>query len=321
MESRRKNLLLFLLAAGLFVGWWFLPVVKLEEAPPDFSAGLPDQKTAYRTDRPWEPLNIIDIHGHIGTYRGFDLSKETLLDNIQRWGVKMVLVSNIDGAGLPEMTRDLDEREANREAEDVVSQYSTVLRGLLWTRPADGSITRIEGFLLAQAEPGAVHTFVGLKFHPEMNQFAADDPVVDPYLALCEKYEMPAVFHSGAAGSNSDPEKIYAVAKRHPTVPIVLYHSGFEGNHDAAIEVAKKARAAGDADLYLETAQMDPDSVIKAILEVGSDRVMFGTDACYYGADHYSHYEKLIQRLLLDLSEEEFAQVVRENAKHVFNLD
>src|SRR5207237_771547 len=114
----------------------------------------------------WSSLNIVDAHAHIGTFRGFEIGLETLLQDM--------------------------------------------------------------------------NTF-GSKFHPELNHYDADDPRVDSYLKLCEKFQIPAVFHCGLPGSHSSPERIYVIAKRHPMVPIVLYHMVFFGPHQDAIAIAKQA--------------------------------------------------------------------------------
>lgn len=37
----------------------------------------------------WAQYKVIDIHTHIGTFRGFDLSSQTLLVNLKARGVKM----------------------------------------------------------------------------------------------------------------------------------------------------------------------------------------------------------------------------------------
>jgi len=151
-----------------------------------------------------------------------------------------------------------------------------------------------------------------------MNQFDADDLLRDPYLKLCAKYQVPAVFHSGPANSNSDPEKIYQVAKRHPSVAIILYHMGFGTDHQQAVDVVESALLKGDANLYLDTAQANPKAVLKAINTVGADRVLFGSDVSFFGEDHYQGYLPMLQLLKNQLSEEDFLKVVRENAKRLF---
>ncbi len=263
----------------------------------------------------WHALQIIDAHAHIGSFRGYDLSTENLLANIERFGVRLALISNIDGAHLPERTLDLDENSANRITLETVRKHPGKLRGLAWSRPSDpqGSPANLEPYLRE-------HGFVGVKLHPDMNQFPADSACVDGYLALCAKYEVPAVFHSGAKGENSGPEKIYAAAKRHPDVPIVLYHMGFLGPHNDAIATVKESLQKKDAQLYLETSQADPEAVLQAIKELGADRVLFGTDATYYGQQHYERYIAMIDKLQKNLSTGDFAKVVRENAKRLFKL-
>lgn len=269
----------------------------------------------------WASDRIIDIHGHIGEFRGYDLTTATLLANIDRFGVRLVLVSNIDGAELPGTTANTDELTTNRVTVETVRKYPGKLRGLIWTRPKDGSPAQIEPMLretLSTTDKSRI--FVGLKIHPEMNDFPADDPRVDGYLALCEKYRLPAVFHSGKKGTNSAPEKIYAAARRHPRVPVILYHMGFGRDHANALSVAKEAATKRDAQLYVETAQADPEAVLQAIKDLGSERVLFGTDATYYGRDHYARYDALLARLKRELSAEDYGKVVRGNAERLFGL-
>ncbi len=267
-----------------------------------------------KTNSTWKDYSIIDIHAHIGSFKGYDLRTETLLDNLKRYNIRLALISNIDGAALPGKTLDLDEVAANRITLETVKANSKILRGLAWTRPLDGSPKNLEPFLRD-------YGFVGVKLHPEMNHFAADDPRVDGYLELCERYKVPAVFHSDQPGSNAGPEKIYAAARRHPTVAIILYHMVFGGQHEPAINVVKEAFQKKDANLFLETSQAAPKAVIKAVRELGSERVLFGSDATYYGANHYENYMTLVEALHNELSKEDFANVMYKNAERLFRLE
>ena len=99
-----------------------------------------------QADGIWQEHQMIDIHAHIGTFRGYDLSLETLLDNMKRYGISMALISNIDGADLPPMTKNLPETEVNSETARVVRLHPDFLRGLIWTRPQDGSSANAEPF-------------------------------------------------------------------------------------------------------------------------------------------------------------------------------
>ena len=262
----------------------------------------------------WQSYAIIDIHAHIGSFKGYDLRTETLLDNLNRHHIGLALISNIDGAALPGKTLNLDELAANDVTLQTVAAHPNLLRGLAWARPRDGSPKNLEPYLRN-------HGFVGVKLHPEMNNFPADDPRVDGYLALCEAYQVPAVFHCDQPGTNAAPERIYAVARRHPTVPIVLYHMVFLGPHAPAVRVVAEALQKHDANLYLETSQADPQAVLSAITELGSKRVLFGSDATYFGTDHYQHYHALIENLRDQLSKAELADVLHRNAERLFRLE
>ncbi|MBI3271353.1 MAG: amidohydrolase [Planctomycetes bacterium] len=263
----------------------------------------------------WSRLHLVDVHAHIGSFRGFDLSLETLLANLNRHGVALVLVSNIDGAELPGTTLNLDETAANEETARVVSLHPQRLAALAWSRPSDprGSAARVEPFLRDRG-------FVGVKFHPDMNHFLADDPRCDPYLDLCERYGVPAVFHCGPEGGASAASRIHALARRHKKVPVVLYHMGTKAGHEAAVREACQALASGDAQLYLETAWAGPTEALDAVARAGADRVLFGTDAPYYGAEHYARYVDLVAGLERGLSPGDCAKVLRGNAVRLFHL-
>ena len=275
--------------------------------------------TYAQNENDWSAYHIIDIHAHVGSFRGFDLSLQNLRDNIQRHGIVLALISNINAAELAGVTPNSNEIEANEAIVEIVANEPDRFRGLLWVRPNDGSAQQIERFLGLKLPDGSP-LFVGMKFHPEMNHFKADDPKLDDYLKLCEKYKIVAVFHSGRPTSNSSPERIYNAARKHHSVPIVLYHMVAFGPHEPAIIVAKEALTKRDADLYLETSQAHPDAVIRAIQELGSDRVLFGSDATYYGKNHYDRYVKLIERLQKELNAEQFNAVMNGNARKIFGL-
>lgn len=270
--------------------------------------------------RTWDGLKVIDAHAHIGTFSGYDLSTPTLLSNINRYGIELALISNIDGSQLPGTTGDLNETSANEVTQTVVKDHPTLFRGLLWARPEDGQPSRLEAFLNSNLDSNGRKIFVGMKFHPMFNHIAADDSRMDPYLELCEKYKIPAVFHSGDEGSDSDPQKIYDLAKRHPNVPIVLYHMGFGTDHKRAIKVALEAKKNRDANLFLETAQVDPVTALDAVKLVGSEYVLFGTDATYFGTNHYSNYQSQINRLRDNLPAAALDKVLHGNAERLFDL-
>ncbi len=271
--------------------------------------------SCYMASKKAEPTetNIIDVHAHIGEFRGYDLSLETLLKEIKENKIQYAFISNIDGAAISGVTADSDEVTAN-EVSFQAAKANPKLKPLFWAKPGAkmSSAEAAEKFLRDK-------NFCGIKFHPDFNNFSANAPEIMPYLALCEKYKVPALFHCGGS-RNSNASVIYEAAKKFPTVPFVLYHMGFNTSHQEAIAVAEQAKNKKDALIYLETSHVSPETVLRAIKTVGADRVVFGTDATYYGEGHYQQYLDTLQTIKKNVSSEEFQQFIHNNAVSIFNL-
>ena len=290
----------------------------------------------------------IDVHAHIGSFAGYDLSEPTLLAEVAEAGVALALVSNIDGAAVPGKTRDLPEAEANRATERFVGSYPDRFRGLLWGRPDRGDASELEPFAglrlpaegasaeeEARAKEGARakeeaagkglrwtrRVFVGLKLHPEMNAVPADAPAFDPYLRFAARHGFPVVAHCDGQVDLASAPRLLALARRHPTVPVVLYHTGFQGPHEPAMAAAEAALADGSANLWLETAQLPPEVALEAVERVGAGRVLFGTDATFHGRGHYARYRPLLEALARELGEEDRARILNGNARTLFRLE
>jgi hypothetical protein len=71
----------------------------------------------------------------------------------------------------------------------------------------------------------------GVKLHPFYQEFAIDDPALDPLYAGLAEHGLIALFHAGydigyAFADLADPERILALSKRFPTLKIVAAHLG-----------------------------------------------------------------------------------------------
>jgi uncharacterized protein len=277
----------------------------------------------------WRDLEVVDVHAHLGTYGTFDLRLGTLLGYLERSGTRLALISNLDGSSAQPTGR-LGPSAANQTTLETVRRHSGRLRGLLWANPGEATAAELERFVAATMDesPTGERVFVGLKLHPDLDRFLADDRRVDPFLELCRRHRLVAVFHAGPPGSPSAPERIAASARRHPTVPVILYHMGADGfdggagvGQEAAIAIVEKSLAAGDADLYLETAQTPAEWIVEAVRRLGQDRVLFGTDATYYGAAHFESYAPIVSRLRQELPPPALAAVMGGNARRLFRLE
>ena len=253
---------------------------------------------------------ILDAYVPVETSEGGSaLNLDILLARLQAQGMGLAIVSN-DGA---------DEWATNEMIRQAVRTHPNRLRGLLQTRPVDGSAEQMAP-LIKERLPNGERLLVGLEFDPERDGFAADDPRIDPYMELCARHYRPAVFHSGAPGSAADPTRILATARKYPKVPVVLYppDSALEG--EAAIQTVARALEAGDADLYLGTGRATPEMVLRAVRELGAERVLFGTATADSGKAYGERNRAVVGLLEEELGAVELARVLGGNAVRLFDV-
>jgi predicted TIM-barrel fold metal-dependent hydrolase len=120
-----------------------------------------------------------------------------------------------------------------------------------------------------------------------------------------------------------------------------LYHSNFESDHVDAIRIVKESIVNKDANLYLELSWVDQkvetDIIVSMIKEVGSQKVLFGTDA---SLGEYSQFNKLgdfigninyltrIEKIITliennfnnDIKAEIINELFYQNSKSLFNI-
>lgn len=246
-----------------------------------------------------------------------------------------------------------DEIEGNKDLLKIAEQNPKI-KVELACEPTAGSAEKIEA-MLKEHSPNVY----ALKFHPMCSNLSADDPRYEPYMKVAQRFQKPCVFHSDRIDTNASPRKIYELAKKTPDVPVVLYHmsmasparniepishlsqeeltaqglddvgkiNGFQWNNrerwnQDGIDVVKESIAKKDADLYLETSWTKPETVVKAIKEVGEDRVLFGTDAPFDGKEKYIQYvtdvKTAIKNEFGEKSEAIINKVFFENANKLF---
>ena len=253
---------------------------------------------------------IIDSHVHLGTWKGEYYYpaklKEYTGETQSGQNVQKFFASTLDCLVKKDGHYIKNETEGNLDMVNniKIANAQDYVKPLLVCQPDTGAASNIENLLKTG------NTFYGLKFHPIDSKTNADSTLYDSYMKVAQKYKLTTVFHSGPLGTEASPQKIYNLAKRYPDVPVVLYHMslspggavdklpaeeiasrGLEGDkgkwvwevrekwNQDGIDAVKESIAKKDANLYLETSWTKPETIVKAIKEVGADRVLFGTDA------------------------------------------
>lgn len=123
----------------------------------------------------------------------------------------------------------------------------------------------------------------GVKLHPEMQRFFPDDDGAMEIYEECGRLGLPIIFHCGRSGI--EPERIRpyplprwfaAPALTFPKVQFVLGHAGARDG-DEAIALAKRFD-----NVWLEITGQGVTMLDRMMREVGSERLLFGSDWPFY---------------------------------------
>jgi uncharacterized protein len=112
----------------------------------------------------------------------------------------------------------------------------------------------------------------GLKLMPLRHGYEIDGDAALPLMQACADLGVPVSIHSGAQFCL--PWQIADIARKFPTVPVIMDHMGWRYYVDGAINVAREV-----PNIYLETALVGmPGYIRMAVDKVGPDRVIYGSD-------------------------------------------
>jgi hypothetical protein len=257
-----------------------------------------NQNADYRL---WIQFDPLDAHLHVSGRGSGELGITSLRIAMASAGMSHGIVSWVDNRAL-----------------DRVDWSPTGLFPLVWVRPGDTSLNEVRRRLAAG--------FIGLKLHPTVDDYRADDSDLDPYLEIAAEVGCPVACHS--APGDADPDHIRRLAERFPTVPVILYHTYLgpqEGRRRASQHVGEQPN------LYLETSWCRWREVVRLVEEASSERVLFGSDASVDGPHHYCRhppnvegqetYNEGLVPLIRALGPESSRKVLGDNARRLFGLN
>ena len=239
---------------------------------------------------------VIDGHRHVGDggVLGNHFMAPHLIEEMNRLGIdkavilpmgKMPATAQGDQQDLAKKTKALDEYFSKNIVGDVVRKlqsdrvdhtevskairlYPSRLIGVYMLNPWLGK-PGLEEAEHAIREQG----YRGIKLHPMLNAFRADDEIVDPALKLARRLNVPVMFHT-SFGPGTEPERVAKVAARFPDVKVIMYHPGIGKFYKSAIEAAKKHR-----NIFLDTAHAEPVALQAFLDQVPAEQIIFGSDA------------------------------------------
>ncbi|HYD48941.1 MAG TPA: amidohydrolase family protein [Terriglobales bacterium] len=123
----------------------------------------------------------------------------------------------------------------------------------------------------------------GVKLHPEMQRFFPDDDGAMEIYEECERLGLPIIFHCGRSGIEPEAVRPYALprwfaapALEFPKVQFVMGHAGAR-DADEAVRLAQRFD-----NVWLEITGQGISSLDGMIRQLGTDRLLFGSDWPFY---------------------------------------
>lgn len=206
---------------------------------------------------------IIDAHTHIGKTLYTSQSAADLLREMDASSVDRAVVCPM-GAHLV-----VDNQEGNDVMAAAMHNYPDRFIGFATVNPWYGARA------LAEIDRAVERLgLAGLKLHPPLQGFEADEDLVLPVIERAIAHGLPIYIHSGTPVS-SLPLQILEVATRYPEGKFILGHMG---GADFYVDVPLSFPRARN--VWLETSLTPHAGYVREAVEtVGADRLLFGSDS------------------------------------------
>jgi predicted TIM-barrel fold metal-dependent hydrolase len=156
---------------------------------------------------------------------------------------------------------------------------------------------------------------VGVKLHPDVQQFQIDDPSVYKIYEHAEG-RFPILFHAGDIRHDfSQPARIAKIMRDFPRLCVIAAHFGGWSDWDSAKRVL-----AGLDNLFVDTSSslyaIPPETALRHIRAFGSEKVLFGSDYPMWDAS-----DELAMIYKLGLTAYELDDILYKNAMNLIFSD
>lgn len=239
---------------------------------------------------------IIDVHNHLGEPWGTRVSQTPaeLLARMDRAGVDRAFVTPFPFGNYD-----------NDYVARAVTRHADRLYGLVMVSPFAP-----EGPRDVIARYVDDFGFRGIKLHPAAHGYKlSEHKVVADILEQAAERDLPILVYTGDE-LYAAPFQVQAAARRFPSVPFIMAHSGFMMQTNDAVTVAAEC-----PNVYLEHSSGISMGVTQSINEVGAERVVLGSDT------PYMDFEVELYKMQISIEDpEDRALVLGGNAARLFGL-
>lgn len=247
---------------------------------------------------------IVDAHAHMGSWKGIYLPNpepDQMLRSMDRAGVRTVVFSHHAALCSPDV--------ANRLSVEAARAHPDRFRAYCVIHPFGREAAEAE---LASYD-SCSDAYVGLKLHGDMHAVPYTDPRYTPAWEFADRRGLPVLVHTWGTSPNNGPAVMRTIAASYPGVKLILGHS----LHDLWSEAIAMAREFPG--IYLDlTAVLDERTGVleRFVGEVGSERVLFGTDIPWFDFRYY-----IAGVVAANIGEPDMRKILSLNARALFALD
>ena len=240
-------------------------------------------------------MKMYDVHAHLGkTSSGEENIAALMVEDLKRYGISKIGICSLSGT----ITRD-----QNDLVHQAMVEFPEFVRGYAFINPKAPDVYEEIKRCLGD------YQMDGVKFHPWKHGYYADNcPQIDGVLDLIETYGVHIQVHVGTSPLCT-PFAWIEYAKRHPNLRVLFTHMGCREFGYSTIEAIRDV-----PNIWVETScQMERENLMKAAKELGSKRIVFGTDWPYKPTN--VEIEKLE---FLGFSESELEDIYYKNAEYLW---
>ncbi|MBU0997971.1 amidohydrolase family protein [Patescibacteria group bacterium] len=263
---------------------------------------------------------IIDSHVHISLYedntKSLEENRDFLLKEMAKNGVNYAIV-------IPDNIEHLIDIADLKKAIELTKGYKEffLLGSPQIIQRGSSKVHKYRELM----ERGIIK---GLKFFPGHDPYYPTDERCFPYYSICEKLNLPIVFHTGENSNDSkvseynDPKYIVKVAKKYPKLKVIITHY-FWPKIEYCYEITKNTpniyfELAGTADPEVLEKSGGIEKMKKVLEKTVKDRpnqVIFGTDWPMCSID-----KQIALVRSLKISDGEKEKIFCKNAVEVYKL-
>jgi len=239
-----------------------------------------------------------DIHAHIGrTSSGEPYDADMLIEQLASFGISKVGICCLSGS---------DSNVQNDLVCDAMSRYPDIVKGYAFINPKSPGVFDEIDFRLGDKKMN------GVKFNSwKHGYFGENCPEINDVLIAIKKYRVQIQVHVGTSPLCT-PFPWVEYANKHKDLDFVFTHMGCHEFGWSTIEAIRNT-----PNIWVETScQMEVEVLKKAFSDLGSKRIIFGTDWPYRPTN--VEMEKIF---LLGLTDMELEDIFYKNAEILWRMN